>query len=242
MPFPLAHPAAVLPLRRFCPRYLNFPALIIGSLTPDVGYAFGDPDVEEFSHRLPAGGFGFCLPVGLVLVLGFYLVRLPLLRHLPTRYSRVLLPLCRRPAGPKGIIVLSLLLGAWTHQLLDAFTHPEPWLVQYMPSLLAPTLSVGPHHILLCEALYAVFTFSGVSWLSLVYLRWWEQASGTGIPQGIQWSCSLLLAGVILLVALASRGSDLLTTLVIWGIFSILLVVGFLLGVGWLSSHLRGAK
>ena len=28
MPFTLAHPAAVLPLKRFCPRYLSFPALI----------------------------------------------------------------------------------------------------------------------------------------------------------------------------------------------------------------------
>jgi hypothetical protein len=41
MPFPLAHPAAVLPLRRYCPKYLSFPVLIVGSLVPDVGYCLG---------------------------------------------------------------------------------------------------------------------------------------------------------------------------------------------------------
>ena len=40
MPFPLAHPAAVLPFRRYCSRWLNFPALVIGSLVPDLGYLF----------------------------------------------------------------------------------------------------------------------------------------------------------------------------------------------------------
>jgi len=32
MPFPLAHPAAVLPLKRFCPQRLSFSALVIGAL------------------------------------------------------------------------------------------------------------------------------------------------------------------------------------------------------------------
>jgi hypothetical protein len=47
MPYPLAHPAAVLPLRRLCPRRLSFPALVVGSLCPDVGYPLG---VSRFSH------------------------------------------------------------------------------------------------------------------------------------------------------------------------------------------------
>src|SRR5437762_2617545 len=58
MPFPLAHPAAVLPLRRYCPRFLSFPALVIGSIAPDFGYCFGDLNVEDLSHRSP-GSPGF---------------------------------------------------------------------------------------------------------------------------------------------------------------------------------------
>src|SRR6266404_5342332 len=62
MAFPLAHPAAVLPLRRYCPRGFNFAALVVGSLSPDAGYLFGQRNVDEFSHRV-VGSFGFCLPV-----------------------------------------------------------------------------------------------------------------------------------------------------------------------------------
>jgi len=59
MPFPVAHPAAVLPLRRYCPRYLSFPALVVGSLSPDLGYLFGHLHADWFSHRFWAGSFGF---------------------------------------------------------------------------------------------------------------------------------------------------------------------------------------
>ena len=38
MPATFAHPSAILPLRRLCPTYLDFSALVIGSLAPDVGY------------------------------------------------------------------------------------------------------------------------------------------------------------------------------------------------------------
>src|SRR6267142_2803077 len=71
MPFTLAHPAVVLPLRRFSPRVLSFPALVVGSITPDVGYCFGRLNVEEFSHSF-VGSLAFCLPVGLLMVAIFY--------------------------------------------------------------------------------------------------------------------------------------------------------------------------
>ena len=66
MPFPLAHPAAVLPLRRFCPGRLSFLALVIGSVVPDVAYCFGPLDVDVFAHTLP-GSLVFCLPMGWLL-------------------------------------------------------------------------------------------------------------------------------------------------------------------------------
>ncbi len=122
MPFPLAHPAAILPLRRYCPRYLSFPALIIGSLSPDVGYFFGHFRLGEFSHRLLPGSFGFCLPVGLVLVLVFYIARLPVVGILLSSDRRAFLPLCQRPAGSPFLIVSPILFIALAsrgaHQLI----------------------------------------------------------------------------------------------------------------------------
>jgi hypothetical protein len=234
MPFPLAHPAAVLPLRRFCPRYLNFPALIVGSLSPDAGYAFGSLHLYHFSHRPLAGTFGFCLPVGLVAVLGFYLVRLPVVRLLPECHQRTFLPLCQRPVGSPFLIPISLVLGALTHELLDALTHPEYWLVRYLPVLLAQVPTAGMPGLRVCDVLYTGCTFAGVAWLALVYLRWLGQNTGAAIPQGMRWGCALLLAGAILFLALACRGSNQLITLTTAGILSIVLVIGFFLATGWL--------
>jgi hypothetical protein len=112
MPFPLAQPAAVLPLRRFCPRYLSFPALIIGSLSPDLGYFSGPFRLDGFSHRFLAGSFGFCLPVGLFVLLMFFLVRSRVVGILPSLCRQALSPLCQRPIGSPFAIVVSLLLGA----------------------------------------------------------------------------------------------------------------------------------
>ena len=66
MPFPLAHPAAVLPFRRYCPHWLNFTALLVGSVSPDLGYLFGPLKVDVLSHTL-AGSVLFCLPAGYAL-------------------------------------------------------------------------------------------------------------------------------------------------------------------------------
>jgi len=242
MPFPLAHPAAVLPLRRFCPRHLSFPALVIGSLSPDVGYAFGHLDLEYFSHRPLVGPFRFCLPVGLVLVLGFYLVRRPVVRLLPGPLQRPFLPLCQQPAAPLIRIAISLLLGAFTHELLDATTHPEAWLVHYLPELLAPVLRTGHLYLRVCDVLYAGCTFSGVAWLALVFLRWWERNAGTAIPRGIQWGGALLLAGVILVLALACRGYNPRIGLFTAATVSVLLTLGFLLAVGWFFDPARRGR
>jgi hypothetical protein len=233
MPFPLAHPAAVLPLRRYCPRYFSFPALVIGSLIPDVGYFF---NAGNFSHRFLAGSFGFGLPVGLLCVLVFYGGRWPVVGILPASYRRVLLPLCRRPAGNPFLIVISLLIGVWTHLLLDSITHPDDWLVKYLPILLSPILTVGQHRLMVCEIFYAGFTFAGVTWLAVCYLNWLEKAACSPIstPRGMKWGCTFLLTGTILFIALAKRGTPQLIGIVPAGIIAVLLVLGFLLATGWL--------
>jgi hypothetical protein len=234
MPFPLAHPAAVLLLRRYCPRYLSFPALVIGSLSPDVGYFSGRFRLGEFSHRLLPGSFGFCLPVGLVLVLVFYIARLPVVGILPSSYRRAFRPLCQRPVASPFVIVVSVLIGAWTHLFLDSITHPDGWLVKPLPVLQAPVLPVGQHRLLVCEVLYAGCTFAGVAWLAFCYLRWLEKAAGSPVPttRGMKWGCALLLASSILFIALASRNPHPLMGIVPAGIIAVLLVIVFLLVTG----------
>src|SRR3954468_2256131 len=92
MPYTLSHPLAVIPLRRCCPTYLNFPALVIGSMSPDFGYFVDQFYVAKFAHTLP-GTVAVCLPASLVLLGVFYLLRQPLCFILPQPHRAALTPL-----------------------------------------------------------------------------------------------------------------------------------------------------
>ena len=171
MPFPLAHPAAVLPLRRYCPRWLSFPALVVGCLTPDAGYLFGEGTGGALSHR-PLGSITFCLPAGIVLMLLFYVFRSPAVRMLPAPYQQALIPLCQRPPASIWTMVISLLIGAWSHLLLDSVTHGEGWVAEHLPPLQSLVLTVGGHSARACHLLWYACSFAGIIWLFLAFEKW----------------------------------------------------------------------
>jgi len=238
MPFPVAHPAAILPLRRYCPRHLSFPALIAGSLSPDFGYLFGHLQLDRFSHRFWAGSFGFCLPVGLVLVLLFYVLRSSAVRILPAPCQEVLLPLCRSPAGPLFPLIVSVLIGAWTHILLDSITHEDGWLVERRAFLRIPLPWVGSRTVGLYAALYAGCTFVGAAWLAIEYLRWLESRLGAPALRSprTKWISALSFAGGMLLIAEASRSPSQMIGIIPAALLTVLLVAGFAVatwGKGW---------
>ncbi len=203
MPFPLAHPAAVLPLRRYCPKHLSFPALVIGSLVPDAGYCFGALKVENFSHRF-SGLFGFSLPLGLLLVLGLYWLRPIVLRRLPARFQRVLLPESWQPLGSPLGVTLSVLLGGVTHLLLDGLTHKGSWFVQYFPWLEVPVASAGGHTAKVATVLWYGCSFIGVAWLTLAYIQRQRKSSNL-VPASLMtgdWASALGVAILVLPIEL----------------------------------------
>ncbi len=171
MPFTLAHPAAVLPFRRFCPRFFSFPALVVGSLCPDVGYFFGTLNVDDFSHSLK-GSIEFCLPVGVVMLGFFYGLRLPIVEMLPERHRKYLLPFCQKPIGSPLTVVVSLLVGIWIHLLFDSFTHKRGWLVENLPLLRTPIFSAGIHTFRIFNLLWYACSFAGIVWLWLAWEQW----------------------------------------------------------------------
>jgi hypothetical protein len=186
MPFTAAHPAAVLPLRRWCPRYLSWSALVIGALTPDL---------ESFLTLAPrsvygatvAGSFYFCLPLGLALFLLFrQIVKRPAILLLPRGHRRRLWPpdpatlrldrdvLLR--AGP------SILLGAWSHQLWDSFTHAGRGIAVF-PFLATPLVLIGNYQLTGFRLLQHVSTLLGIVLLALAYLRWYRTAETRQAPR-----------------------------------------------------------
>lgn len=198
MPFTLAHPATVLPFRRFCPRFFNFPALIIGSVCPDVGYCFSPWNLDVLSHS-PAGSIEFCLPVGVVMLGFFYGLRLPVVEMLPEKYRKIFLLFCHRPMGSPLTVIVSMLIGIWLHLLLDSFTHKNGWLVQNLPVLQATVFSVDSQAFRIFNLLWYVCSFAGIIWLYLAWEKWWNASEGLQ-PEGGnrgKW-IKAILAGIMM--------------------------------------------
>lgn len=87
MPYPFAHPAAVLPLARPMGRFAVPSALAIGSVLPDLWYIV--PLVDRADSHSLAALFWFCLPAGLLSYVLFHrLLKQPLIALLSTRLGR----------------------------------------------------------------------------------------------------------------------------------------------------------
>ncbi|HEV2272164.1 MAG TPA: DUF4184 family protein [Steroidobacteraceae bacterium] len=141
MPVTFAHPAAVLPLRHM--RLMRTVPLIIGSMTPDVPYFLPwriTKHLPETTHTL-LGSFTFDLPIGVLLLLFLWLLRVPLAAPLgPGARAKCLGALERFGSQPLNWVLapLSLLIGSWTHIFWDSFTHPDGWMVLRISALSAP--------------------------------------------------------------------------------------------------------
>src|SRR5438094_335730 len=128
MPFTFTHPSAVLPFNYLPKRWISFSALVIGSITPDFEYFIRMIDESFYSHTW-AGLFWLDLPLGFLLwLLYHYVVKEPLLLHLPLFLSRKFnrhIPRKRFIIYWKRIPVVfcSLLIGALTHLVWDKLTH-----------------------------------------------------------------------------------------------------------------------
>jgi Domain of unknown function (DUF4184) len=242
MPFPLAHPAAVLPLRRYCPGYLSFPALVVGSISPDAGYLFGRLGLDDISHQV-VGIFCFCLPLSLAILWIAYGLGRRVLRGARNPLGRVFSPVLEQPVGSLLTIVSSVLIGAATHLLWDSFTHKNGWFVEHLTFLQSPVGLVANRRLKLCHVLWYGSTFAGIAWLGLTYQRWRGVASDGASrrspgPLGI--GNTLVLAGLVVPVAMVHHliRSALANYLV--AVFSGLLIIGFVLLVERQLGH--GAK
>ncbi len=174
MPWTFAHPAAVLPLRRLCPAYLSFAALVVGSLTPDMGYYVGHIDLRAATHTL-AGAVTICVPLGLALLLIVRLLHRPVAHLLPQPHRAALLSLpAPQPffaARTLLVAIVSLLLGALTHIAWDAFTHRTGYFVLHLDALQAPLFRIWNREIRVYSLLQYVSTAAGIAILVAAYSR-----------------------------------------------------------------------
>jgi hypothetical protein len=204
MPFPLAHPAAVLPFRRYCPRFLSLPALVAGSLAPDFGYLFGPLRLDELSHQL-RGSVVLCLPLGLLALGLTYGLRSLALRRLPGACQPGFLHLRWPPLGSPGVIVVSLLVGIGTHLFLDSFTHKNGWLVERWPLLQMSLGAVAGRNVRVSSVVWYACSFVGVALVFMAIRNWQLESSpapAVGSPKA-RWLGAILVAIAVLPIQLA---------------------------------------
>ncbi len=232
MPWTFAHPAAILPLRRLCPRWLSFPALILGAMAPDMSYYVGMHGAWRAFCHTPEGVVTACLPVCLLLLALLLRFARPLTVLLPEPHRslvRTQLQPAPHPLWRAAVVaVLSILLGAATHLLWDSFTHQGRWGAELLPELEEPLLDVMSREFHVTHLLQHLSTALGVGVLALVYRRAMHAQPPLHDPQRAS-RIRLLLAclAVALLVGAASAyaltpatlpayGSRILVRTVVW--------------------------
>ena len=172
MPFTLAHPAAVLPLRGF--RYLRTVPLVIGALVPDASY-YLPKNVGRYligNHSF-TGSYTICLVLGYALLTGVFVLRRPLTALLSGRARSLCLSALepfRRNPREWVFAALAIVLGVWTHLLWDSFTHPEGWMVRRVAALSAP-VTIASYRGAVYHVLQYLSSALGLAVLAVWYWR-----------------------------------------------------------------------
>jgi len=175
MPWTFAHPAAIAPLRSLCPRWLSFPALILGAMAPDISYYIGmHGQWRAFCHT-PEGILTACLPVCLLLLALLLRFAAPLTVLLPEPHRTLvrgqLQPPPHAPWRAFAVAALSVLIGAATHVLWDSFTHPGHWGTELLPELDEVLLEAMDRPFHVTHLLQHLSTALGVAALAVLYRR-----------------------------------------------------------------------
>ncbi len=202
MPFTLAHPAAVMPLRRI--RFLPTIALVLGSLLPDATYYLPSRAHAEvwFDLHSLSGSIKFGIPVGMLLLAFVVFLRGPLTALLPERARWLAMreadAFVQRPVSWL-LAIPALLIGAWTHILWDGITHSGSWIARRIDALNAPVnvldLYTGP----LTHVLQYVSSVMG-----LLIIAYWYQLAAAQAPPDLSAANRPHRRRMLLLVAVAA--------------------------------------
>src|SRR5437764_10470447 len=147
MPFTLAHPAAILPLRGL--RYLGTAPLVIGAMIPDLPYYMpGRLNILRPETHSLTGSLTTCLALGYAALDAVYLLRRPLTALLSPRARflclRALAPFRGRPIE-WGRPSVSVVIGVWAHLLWDSFTPNNGSIARRLAVLRWPVGFAGVH-------------------------------------------------------------------------------------------------
>lgn len=152
MPFTFSHPSLFLPLIYGQKKWFSLTALVIGSMVPDFEYFIRMKIQSDYSHTF-FGIFWFDLPLTILLAFVFHnVVRTTLYKNLPYTLQARLVSFDNFAWNSYFrknwfIVIISSLIGVFSHLLWDSFTHETGYFVQKIPFLNKEILSVPGYKI-----------------------------------------------------------------------------------------------
>jgi hypothetical protein len=172
VPFTLAHPPAVLPLRRL--PQLRLAPLILGAMVPDLPYFLPG----KFQRLIPEthdflGSITSCLLLGYLALITLLLLRRPLTALLAPRARWLCLHALEPFARPSSAWLWAapaILLGVWSHLLWDSFTHTDGWISRRVSALSAPVI-IGPYTEPMAHVLQYLSSVLGLTIMIVWYAR-----------------------------------------------------------------------
>lgn len=162
MPLTFAHPAAVLPFSRDS-KYVNFLAMVLGSMSPDFEYFLRGMPYGEMGHTF-IGFIAFNLPI-IVIVYFIYqtCIHRTLFSHLPSIFQDTYSQKISSTRFLKVFIFLySTLFGMLTHVVWDSFTHLNGFMVKNL-SILTYTVHIFDFNIPIFKFLQHGSTIVGIT-------------------------------------------------------------------------------
>jgi hypothetical protein len=236
VPFTLAHPAAVLPLRRLG---LPMTAMVVGALVPDLPIYFGFQDARGTTHSA-LGVVTIDLALGMAaLLLWVFLFRRPLVDMAPVRW-RTRLPETMR-LGRRGWLLAApaVLVGSITHVVWDAFTHEGAWGVREVPVLREELLGVPAYTW--AQHVCSVLGLGVVVLVALRYLSRLPEQPPRPAPLVARWALVVALAcGLVLGLGIAALVIPWgLEAVAYYGVVTVILVAGFGASCVCLWWHLK---
>src|SRR2546423_13502044 len=94
------------------------------------------------------------------------------------------------------LIVLSLIIGGFTHIIWDSFTHPDGWAVLHFPALSFTVWETSLGSVRFYRVLQHFSTLFGGALLLGCYWRWWLRAPVHPVESIVQTSWKVK-AGVV---------------------------------------------
>lgn len=140
MPLTFCHPAIILPLKKLKSNWFSMTGLIIGSMSPDLEY-FSRMEIVATHSHLFWGVLYFDLPIALIYCFVFHIfVRNILINHLPIFFKERFAQFLNFDwiyyfKKHWIIVILSIIIGAYSHLFLDAFTHEWGYFAKLITTL-----------------------------------------------------------------------------------------------------------